>query len=222
MNAASRAIAAVAHAVRRPLLRRRVGRLVVERVEGLPFVVLPQVFNPALFRSSGLLVRALAALPAPAAGARALDLGTGSGVAAVFAAQIGYGVVAVDVNPEAVRCARINALLNRCEERVEVRQGDLFAPLAGERFELVLFNPPFFRGAPRDDLDRAWRSPDLPERFAAGLPPALAPGGRALVVASTDGLGRGLPALFAGAGLAAEVALARDFGNEVLTVWSVR
>ncbi len=58
-------------------------------------------------------------------------------------------VVAVDINPAAVRCAQINALLNQLEQRIEVRRGDLFAPVAGERFDLVLFNPPFLRGAPR-------------------------------------------------------------------------
>src|SRR5205823_1604642 len=110
---------------------------------------------------------------APGGPGRALDMGTGSGIGAVFAARAGYRVVGVDLNPEAVRCARINALMNRLEDRLEAREGDLFAPVAGERFDLILFNPPFFRGEPRDALDMAWRSVDVLERFAEGLPSAL-------------------------------------------------
>jgi release factor glutamine methyltransferase len=197
---------------------------VVERIDGVELVVLPEVFNPAVFRTGALLARAVASLPEaapPAAGGRALDLGTGSGVGAVFAARRGWRVVATDVNPRAVRCARVNALVHGLEGRVEVREGDLFAPVAGERFDLVLFNPPYFRGAPRDRLDRAWRSRDVPERFAAGLGTALAPGGRALVVLSTDGEGDALLAALAGRGLRAAPAARRAFANEVVTVWAV-
>ena len=63
---------------------------------------------------------------------------------------MGYHVTAVDINPDAVRCARINALQHHLETCIEVRQGDLFEPVQGERFDLVLFNPPFFRGQPRN------------------------------------------------------------------------
>ena len=51
--------------------------------------------------------------------------------------------MAVDINPEAVRCAGINALLNHFEHKIEVRHGDLFAAVPAERFDLIVFNPPF-------------------------------------------------------------------------------
>ena len=89
---------------------RRHDRLVIERGLGLPLVVLPGVLNPALFRSSGVVLEALDGGAVPA-GATVLDLGTGSGVLAVAAARSARSVVAVDINPAAVRCARINALL---------------------------------------------------------------------------------------------------------------
>ncbi len=115
--------------VQRAVLRRRVGRLVMEHVDGMPLVVLPDVFNPAIFRTSELLMRVVDLHVRP--NCRVLDLGTGTGVAAVRAAIRGAQVTAVDVNPEAVRCARINVLLNHVDDRVEVRHGDLFAPVAG-------------------------------------------------------------------------------------------
>ena len=96
-------------------------------------------------------------------------------------------MVAVDISPAAVRCARLNALLNGLEERVDVREGDLFAPLGRERFDLVLFNPPFLIGPPRDHRDAAWRSVDAARRFAAGLEVHLAPSGEALVLLSSFG-----------------------------------
>lgn len=203
------------------LQRHRYNRLALERVAGRPMVVLPQVFNPGLFFTSEFLVGLLGREPLPP-GATVLDMGTGSGVGAVCAAAYAGRVVAVDINPAAVRCARINALLNAVEARVEVRQGDLFAPVAGERFDLVLFNPPFFRGAPRDNLDRAWRSEDVVERFAAGLPAHLASGGSALVILSTLA---DLPAFlraFDGAGLAVETVAERDMLSETIVVYRLR
>ena len=71
---------------------RRHDRLVIERGLGLPLVVLPGVLNPALFRSSGVVLEALDGGAVPA-GATVLDLGTGSGVLAVAAAPLRFDVV---------------------------------------------------------------------------------------------------------------------------------
>ncbi len=212
---------------RRPFLVRRIRRPVLERIDGLAFVVLPEVLNPVVFRSGAFLARTVAASPladpglAAAAGRapRALDMGTGSGVGAVFAARRGFQVVGVDLNPDAVRCARANVLLNGLEERIEIRHGDLFGPVSGERFDLVLWNPPFFRGEPASNFDLAWRATDVMERFAAGLPGALAPGGAALVLVSTDGDAAGMTGALAAQGFALEVAARRHFGSEIMTVY---
>jgi len=158
----------------------------LERVQGVPILVTPSVFNPKLGRTGAFLAAQLDGRVL-GADAEVLDMGTGSGVCALFAARHARHVVAVDINPAAVRCAAINARLNHLEDRIDVRHGDLFAPVAGERFDLVCFNPPFLRGAPVSDRDRAWRSTDVAERFAAGLSSHLKPGGTALVVLSTFG-----------------------------------
>jgi release factor glutamine methyltransferase len=201
--------------------RHRYQHLVLEKVAGTPILVLPQVFNPKLFRSGEFLACCLGPeIVRP--DATVLDLGTGSGVGAIFAARWAARVVAVDINPEAVRCARINLLLNRVEERVEVRQGDLFAPVRGERFDLVLFNPPYYSGPPRNALDWAWRSDDIHLRFAAGLANALAPGGCALVALSSDaGLAKWM-ASFQAHGLSVRVFRQQDRVNEIATVLEVR
>lgn len=213
---------------RLPFLKRRVRRPVLERIDGVPLAVLPEVLNPVVFRSGAFLARTVAASPlaAPGSGergARVLDMGTGSGVGAIFAARRGFSGIAVDLSPAAVRCARANVLLNGCEDRIEIREGDLFAPVAGERFDLVLFNPPFFRGEPKGNFDLAWRATDVLERFARGLPAALAPGGRALVLLSTDGDQAGMAAMLAEMarqGLALSVAARKHFGSEIMTVYA--
>lgn len=166
--------------------RHRHNRVVLEYVAGRPILVLPQVFNPKLFRTGAYLATTLNDWLIPP-GARVLDMGTGSGIGAVFAARWADHVTAIDINEEAVRCARINVLLNRVEDRVEVRHGDLFEPVRGERFDVVLFNPPFFRGEPDAPFDYAWRSNDTVERFASGLSDHLMSSGYALVLLSTIG-----------------------------------
>jgi release factor glutamine methyltransferase len=222
MNTLARRLTLLGHSLQRPLLRRRLGRVVVETVDGVSLVVLPEVFNGVLFRTGAILAHAVAGLPAPCdPNGRALDLGTGSGVGAVFAARRGYRVVATDLNPAAARCARINALVHSLEDRIEARVGDLFDPVEGETFDLILFNPPYFRGAPRGALDLAWRGTDVLERFAAGLPGALAPGGNALLVLSTDGDCNALLSALDAQGLTSRAVIRRDLGNEVVTVYAV-
>ena len=192
----------------------------VERIQGLPFLVTPSVFNPKVPRTGEFLASLLDSNRV-GRDCKVLDMGTGSGVCAVFAAKYGGRVVAVDINPAAVRCAGINALINGVESQIEVRCGDLFAPVQGEKFDLILFNPPFLRGAPTDDRDRAWRSSDVAERFAGGLRDHLRPGGSALVLLSTFGDGSHFLRRFSEQGLGVSVLAERRFVNERLTVFKI-
>ncbi|KAA1420314.1 class I SAM-dependent methyltransferase [Nocardioides humilatus] len=73
----------------------------------------------------------------------ALDLGTGCGVQALHLAAHSDRVVATDVNQRALALTRFNAALNEVADRVDVRDGSFFAPVAGERFDLIATNPPF-------------------------------------------------------------------------------
>src|SRR3984957_2971859 len=190
----------------------------VERVFGMPFLVTPSVFNPKIPRTGEFFASQIdSRLVHP--DWEVLDMGTGSGVCAVFAANYARRVVAVDINPAAVRCAHINACLNNLEHKIDVRHGDLFAPVAQERFDLILFNPPFLRGAPRDDRDRAWRSSDVAERFAAGLGAHLKPGGSALVVLSTFGGAAVFLDEFSRHDFAISVLAERHFVNERLAIF---
>jgi methylase of polypeptide subunit release factors len=72
---------------------------------------------------------------------RALDLGTGCGVQALHLARHSGVVVATDVNPRALAMASLTARLNGID--VDVREGSLYQPVAGEQFDLIATNPPF-------------------------------------------------------------------------------
>ena len=198
--------------------RHRFDRLVLEWVAERPFLILPQVFNPALFWTSELMARTLNEGLIPP-GSRVLDMGTGSGVGAVFAAQWTDRVTAVDINPAAVRCARINVLLNEVEDRVTIREGDLFAAVRAERFDVVLFNPPYFSGKPHSDLDRAFRAEEVIERFARQLHRYLTPRGRALVLLSSVGDESRFLEWFKQCGYRTEVAAQQRLHTEVLSLY---
>ena len=75
-----------------------------------------------------------------APGERVLEIGGGLGLAAVLAARAGAHVVATDILPGAVAAIRANAALNGVA--VDARAGDCYAPVAGERFDLICTNAP--------------------------------------------------------------------------------
>ncbi|MBI2492612.1 MAG: methyltransferase [Candidatus Rokubacteria bacterium] len=124
--------------------------------------------------------RHLAARP----GERVLELGAGLGLGAVLLARQGAAVVATDVVPAAVEAVRLNALLNGVT--VDARLGDCYAPVAGERFDLVCTNPPQMPTPPGRGRDDAAAAADnggadgwaLLDRVIAGARGHLRPGGR--------------------------------------------
>jgi methylase of polypeptide subunit release factors len=72
---------------------------------------------------------------------RALDLGTGCGVQALHLGSHVEHVTVTDISTRALAFARFNALLNECDW--DIREGSMLDPVAGERFELIVSNPPF-------------------------------------------------------------------------------
>ncbi|MBI4573105.1 MAG: methyltransferase [candidate division NC10 bacterium] len=86
------------------------------------------------------------------AGDVVLDLGSGAGLIGILAARRGHRVVATDVVAACTECTWANALLNGVADRLEVRTGDLFAPVLAEAFDLIATNPPQMPTPP----DREW------------------------------------------------------------------
>lgn len=103
----------------------------------------------------GGATRTLLAQVPPIRVARALDLGTGCGIVAMYLAHLGAAhTIASDISERALTLARANAALNGFDDRIEFRLGSLFEPVEAERFDLIVSNPPFVI-TPRGDDEGA-------------------------------------------------------------------
>ena len=184
---------------------------------GLRLEIAAGVFDPVLYRSGAFLAEVVRRLDLE--GCSVLDLGTGSGIAAIVAALWGARVTATDVSSSALACAGRNA--DRFAVDIDLRRSDLFEKLPDRRFDIILFNPPYFTGRPADESDCAWRSSDGIDRFAAALPRHLNDGGYALIVLSTDGACPHYLRTLDRSGYRLARVASRRFLNETLTVYRV-
>jgi SAM-dependent methyltransferase len=127
----------------------------------------------------------LAHLTIRRAGQTVLDLGCGCGPQALLAAGHADCVVATDINPRAVALSRLSARLNGTRA-VESRVGDLYEPVAGERFGLLVSNPPYVISPDADLLfrDSGLAPGELCRRIVAGAGERLEEGGVASVLCS--------------------------------------
>ncbi|MGD6807789.1 MAG: HemK2/MTQ2 family protein methyltransferase [Candidatus Bathyarchaeia archaeon] len=127
------------------------------------------------------------------AGEVVLDLGTGSGILAATAALTALNVLAVDINPYAIRCAKENARLNGVRAKIDFMQSDLFSALKdGVKFDLVLFNAPYLPSEAGEEMSwigRSWAGGAdgrlVVDRFISEVSAYLAPHGRVLLMQST-------------------------------------
>jgi len=143
------------------------------------FQLLDDVYDPG--EDSFLLVDA--ALKEVRPGEKVLEIGTGSGIVSLFVKDVA-DVLATDINPHAVRNARLNG--------VPVVRTDLFKGICG-RFDLVIFNPPYLP-TPEEERLKTWLNRAFDggptgrveiARFLDDVDCILAPGGRILTVISS-------------------------------------
>lgn len=115
----------------------------------------------------------------------ALDVGAGCGLQALLASRHTHRVVATDVNPRAVAIAGLNARLNGARN-LECREGDLFEPVAGDQFDLVVANPPYVISPDSNLLfrDSGLGPGELCARIAAEAAAHLTEGGFACMLAN--------------------------------------
>lgn len=149
-------------------------------------IALPGVYQPQ--GDTRLLARVLAQEELRP-GTAVLEIGTGTGALALYAARRGARVTAVDVSWRAVLTTRLNAVRGRLPLRVV--HGDFAARTTDSRFDLVISNPPYVPAPgslPVRGPERAWDAgPDgrgVIDRICAGAPALLRPGGSLLMVHS--------------------------------------
>jgi release factor glutamine methyltransferase len=184
----------------RDLIKKRVEGCPVAYLTGqrefyqLPFAVTPAVLIPRP-ETETLVMEGLRLLKGKPA-ARVVDVGTGSGCVALSIAhqQPAASVTAIDLSAEALKVARGNANKHGLGERVRFLEGDLFAPVAGETFDLIVSNPPYIATAeietlardvrdfePRAALDGGPDGLDVYRRLIQDSPQHLKPGGSLLL-----------------------------------------
>jgi methylase of polypeptide subunit release factors len=116
---------------------------------------------------------------------RMLDLGCGAGSCALLLADRAAVVVGADINARAITLSKVNAVLNGIAN-ADFREGDLFAPVRGENFDLIVSQPPWF-ARPEGAEDRVYlfggaRGDEISLRILGELPRYLAPRGRAVLL----------------------------------------
>lgn len=165
-------------------------------IQGLPFrvderVLIPRSFIGEILYSDRIGGDAFALVEEPEAVGRVLDLCTGSGCLAILAAMVFPNAVvdAVDLSADALAVARQNVDEHGVANRVSLIEGDLFAPLQGRTYDLILTNPPYVEAAVMESLPAEYRHEpelalaggpdglDVVRRILAAAPAHLAPGG---------------------------------------------
>ena len=205
------------------ILKRKAERTV--RAAGFQLLVPPTVFHPRFFVASEYFAACIGRLDLR--GKRVVDIGTGTGILALAAARADAArVLALDINPNAARAAHENARLNGFSDRVVAVCSNLLSALAPRPlFDVILSNPPFFPGEPRDLADRAWHAGpgyrDIISLFDQARE-RLAPGGRFYILLSSDCDLDFLQSLIARARFRARVIEERSIVVEKLILYELR
>lgn len=186
----------------------------------LPFKVAPGVLIPR--PDTELLVEMALSFPGEALRVAEVGVGSGAVIVSILSDRKGWSGLGTDVSPEALAVAAENAAANGVADRLALFAGDLLAPLAGQRFNLVISNPPYIPSAeipalavevaahePRLALDGGPDGLDVVRRLASETPEYLAPGGSLLL---EYGLGQEEPvrAILAATGAYEEIRIFSD------------
>ena len=142
-----------------------------------------------------------ARLEAGATACTIADIGTGTGAIALSTLHYTEGIRAdaVDISPAAAAVARENAERLGLTERIDIHVGDLLAPLAGGRYDMILSNPPYIPTAdiatlmpevrsyePHLALDGGADGLNIYRRLMADAPALLKEGGAVAVEVGID------------------------------------
>lgn len=122
------------------------------RYKDLTIEMQPGVFHPRYFDSSQMLIQWVE--DNDVADKNLIEVGCGSGIASIRAAQKGANVCAIDIHPKAVELLQRNATENGVQ--LTTLESDLFTKVDDIHFDYVLINPPFYPKNPRSNAEKAW------------------------------------------------------------------
>jgi release factor glutamine methyltransferase len=145
----------------KPLLVRYLSSTRTYVYKGIRLLIPPAVFHPGFFYSTRLLLRHIGRQPLQ--GRSLLELGAGSGLISLFAAQKGATVTATDINQTAIEYLFSNSSRNSLP--IEVIRSDLFSHIPVQTFDIIAINPPYYRKQPRTSAEYAWYCGENGEYF---------------------------------------------------------
>lgn len=136
----------------KPYLEKRLSKAREYQYDNLKITIAPGVFHPGYFYSTNYLLQYILKLELK--NKRLLEMGCGSGLISLVAAQKGSTVTATDLSTAAVNALELNAKKNNI--KLEILHSDLFAAITARQFDLIALNPPYYRGKPLNEKNLAW------------------------------------------------------------------
>ncbi len=122
------------------------------KYNNISITILPSVFHPGFFYSTKIVLDFLSTQAL--SGKKLLELGCGSGLIAVFAAQKEAEVTASDINTKAIENVLLNAKRNNVI--IEAIHSNLFAQLPLTKWDWIVINPPYYPSDPVNEAEHAW------------------------------------------------------------------
>lgn len=146
----------------KPLLVKYLSKTRLYRYKDLRLEIPPEVFHPGFFFSTQMLLQYITKLPLHKK--EFIELGCGSGLIAMVAAEKGATVTATDINPVAVEFVKKNCLRNNL--KLEIFQSDLFDDIPVKQYDIIAINPPYYKKDPVTLRDHAWFCGEHGEYFS--------------------------------------------------------
>ncbi|TKJ17574.1 hypothetical protein CEE44_03505 [Candidatus Woesearchaeota archaeon B3_Woes] len=160
-------------------------KLKVHKVLGKKIIIFPKVFDPDYFDSQ-LLAKTINKINLNVKDA--LELGTGCGIQSFFIAKKAERITTTDINSFALENAKLNFELYNLHDKIEIVKSDLFSNITN-KYDLIVFNPPFFSIKPKDLLEKTVTSYNnsVLKRFFRDVPQFLKDNGKIIIIFSDIG-----------------------------------
>lgn len=155
------AIKYFADVVYKPFLKKYLSKTRHYKYKGIELIVPTEVFHPAFFFSTKILLRHVSHLSLEQK--TFLELGAGSGLISIFAATQKAIVTASDINPVAIQYLKKNSEVNHVY--LTIIHSDLFQNIQPQHFDFIIINPPYYKKQPKNYKDYAWYCGENGEYF---------------------------------------------------------
>ncbi len=196
--------------------------------EGLRIETHPEVYDPA--EDTFLLLNSIEIHENNIV----FEIGTGTGIIALFCAMQGADVVCSDINPFSIEIVKKNYMLNKSllKGKLDIRHGDLYSVLKNDEFfDIIVFNPPYLPTKSEDvvggsgwfdkSVDGGVDGLDVVKRFLEGLSLFLKKNGRGYFVFSSLSSKKKLVSYLSKNKLSYDIVVSQRFNDEILYVYCV-